>query len=436
MSNRTGIILLFIFLFVFRVAFGFSQPFFGPDELQTYLIGLKFYTTGSWPYFGPDIFWVERNFEAQIPGALESLLIGLPFYLWHAPEAPFLLLNLLNLAALGLLAWYISKRIQEIPFPFILTWLALLPWNLHESTNFINYSFLLPGSVLFFIGFLEALPGLTLKWLSPRWAFALMGFGLFWDMQFHFSWLLLPPFVLAAFLWRWWKKNLTGSPEITGFLLGSIFPLLFLVPTLIQYGWGTLACGMGLAKGFNNANFLSFFTILARYLSLPSYEIPRYLGPGHLARIAFLKENLWFALPAVFLTLVGWIQPFLLLGLGWFKDPKHKDSLGVCYVVFLSLFMVWGSFWFTEKYPAATSYYILIPLISIYSFYIWAQLARYRGWRVFGMVCIVASIWFEGGYLVHLIPRESLYLDRPKIVKAIQEKNYHLLGERREGSLY
>src|SRR5580658_5113771 len=101
MSNRTKIVLLFIFLFLFRLAFGFSQPFFSVDELQTYLIGLKFYTTGSWPYFGPDIFWQERNFEAQIPGALESLLVGLPFYLWRAPEAPFVFLNLLNLAALG-----------------------------------------------------------------------------------------------------------------------------------------------------------------------------------------------------------------------------------------------------------------------------------------------------------------------------------------------
>ena len=35
-----------------------------------------------------------------------------------------------------------------------------------------------------------------------------------------------------------------------------------------------------------------------------------------------------------------------------------------------------------------------------------------------------------------LAPHDSIYSSRDRIVKAIQEKNYHLYGERRPGSLY
>src|SRR5258708_40298347 len=116
MSKLLKFILLFFFLFAFRTAFGLSQPFFGVDELQTYLIGLKCYTTGTWPYFGPDLIVTETGFYTQIPGALEGLLVGLPFHLLPIPEAPFLLLNLLSLSALALLSRYITRHLPEVPF--------------------------------------------------------------------------------------------------------------------------------------------------------------------------------------------------------------------------------------------------------------------------------------------------------------------------------
>ncbi len=75
MSNRTKLILLLLFLLGFRTLFGLSLNFFGGgeidhDPLQTYLIGLKCYTTGTWPYFGPDKYTAEVHF--QVPGALEE----------------------------------------------------------------------------------------------------------------------------------------------------------------------------------------------------------------------------------------------------------------------------------------------------------------------------------------------------------------------------
>lgn len=438
-------------MFAFRLAFGLSQPFFSTDELQTYLIGLKCYSTGTWPYFGPDLFWLEKNFESQIPGALEGLLTGLPFHLWAIPEAPFILLNLLSMGALGFLAWYITKRVPEIPFAFTLVWLSFLPWNLHISANTINTSYLLFGSIPFFIGFLEATPELTIGLFSPKFAFAWMGFGLFWNMQFHYSWILLPPFIVLAILLRWRRGKMKWAPETEGFILGSFFPLVFLIPTWIRYGIHQEAGGMGLAVGFNRENFLAFFTVLARYFSIVSFEIPKSLGANTHFRLLFLENAPWLILPAVFLLLAGWLQPLVLFlylcvnmnirlltrGMDrWFKDDRHPEARPAVWAAFFGFFLAWAAFWFNAKGTSATSFYILMPLLAVYSFYAWARLSRKALWRWAGIACLAASLWFQGGYLMEMMRTQSLYLNRPLVQKAISEKNYKLLGERRPGSRY
>ncbi|HEY5038607.1 MAG TPA: hypothetical protein VIJ93_05990 [bacterium] len=436
MSNRWKFILLFLLLLAFRFAFGLSQPFFTEDELQTYLVGLKCYTTGTWPYFGPDLIVTETGFYNQIPGALEGLLIGLPLRVLPVPESPIVLLNLLSLSGLAFLAWYITRRLPELSFPFVITWLALLPWTLHESTNILNEGYILFGSCLFFVGFLEALPSLSLRWLSPGAAFGLMGFGLFWNMQFHFSWVLLPLFILGAFLWRWKKGELGWAREILGFITGSALPLALLIPTFIKFGISKGGAGAGTSVGFNRDNFCAFFTILARYFSFPAFEMPRFIALSSTTRWEFLTDNPWLFLPGVFLTLLGLIQPFVLLIYGWFKDPRHKDAQFVQRLALAGFLWVWVSFWFTSKPPMAHIYFILFPLVGVYSFYVWSRFAPKRGWRLFAAVCIVASLWFQSGYLWQMMKVRSVYVDRAKVVRAIQEKDYHLLGERRLGSLY
>jgi len=435
MSNRAKFVLLFLFLVAFRTAFGLSQPFFAADEVQTYLIGLKYFTTGNWPYFGPDLIVTETGFYTQIPGALEGLLIGLPFRMLPIPEAPFIFLNLLSTSTLALLAWYISLRVRNISLFFIFAWLALLPWNLHESANTINPSYLLVGGILFFLGFLESLPNISLNWLSPGLAFAFMGFGLFWNMQFHYSWVLLPPFIAVALFWRWRLKNLRLVRCLIGFAVGSTFPLAFLLPTLIKFGFSQGASGMGLSVAFNWNNFLAFFTVLARFFSLPSFELPRFIGPGTQARIEFFKAVPWLLVPGLFLVLVGWIQPFVLLIAGFFKDEQRPGASAVHRWTLFTLILVWISFWFTSKPPQAHMYYIVLPLLSVYSFYIWDRFAPRKSWRIFAVICLAANLWFEAGYMVVMLKKQSLYLDRARVVKAIDDKDYRILGERRPGSV-
>ena len=61
-----------LLLFLFRLCFGFFAVMDYEDQRQIYLIGLKYYCTRLWPYFGADVIP-----HVQIPGALQGLIIGL-----------------------------------------------------------------------------------------------------------------------------------------------------------------------------------------------------------------------------------------------------------------------------------------------------------------------------------------------------------------------
>ena len=97
--------------FVFRLLYGLSREFFFEDPTQIFLMGLRWYATGDWPYFGPDVTWTE----SEIPGALQPLLVGLPLAIAPVPEAPYVLLNLVSVAGLALFAWYITARLPQMP---------------------------------------------------------------------------------------------------------------------------------------------------------------------------------------------------------------------------------------------------------------------------------------------------------------------------------
>src|SRR4029078_1118283 len=79
-------------LFAFRLFFGLASDLWSEDYTQVFLLGLGYYATGAWPYFGPDVTWTS----SEIPGALQSLLVGVPFHIAPVPEAASLLLNVLS----------------------------------------------------------------------------------------------------------------------------------------------------------------------------------------------------------------------------------------------------------------------------------------------------------------------------------------------------
>ncbi len=431
LDSPRGIVIALGLLFLFRLGFGLCSNISGDDPRQTYLIGLKYACTGSWPYFGPDV--VEGM---QVPGALEGLIVGLPLRILSIPEASYLLLNLLSFGALCLLAWYFSKRLPKCPKWLLWGWLMTSPWTLDFSTNILNVSYVLFGSVLFFLGFFETIPNLSLKIISPRLCFFMMGFGWLWIAQFHLSYVLLGPFVLFTFILKAKTRPSTLPASLALFLLGCLASGSFLFPTYLQYGFHQGSGGTQEALSFNPSNLLEVFTILARYFSLASCEIPRFIGAHTDERLAFLKEYIWVGPFAIAAFILGILQPVIMLFSGLRKKHPQKDWTSVKTLAWTTFLLIYLSFLFTFKTPASHTYYLTLPVVMFYAFYVFSPWTSKNWFLATAKVLLVCNLVFHVGLAFDNFQKKSLYKERDLIVRAMQEKNYHLMGERRTNALY
>ena len=426
---------LLLLAFLFRLGFGLSSQFQDEDTKQIYLIGLKFYTTGAWPYFGPDV-----TPTMQIPGALQGLVVGLPLHVLPIPEAPYILLNVLSFASLCFFAWYCCKRLPEIPRWFVWSWLFTAPWTLNLSTHIYNPSYVLPGAILFFVGAIETYPFLSHGLIGRQWANFMMGLALFWIMQFHLSWVVLIPYAALSFYLQFRKLGHRVFSSIMWFAGGAIITGSFLLPTFIKYGF---AAGMGStneAVGFNSENLLRHLNIvegvLGRFLSFASFELPRFIGGNTTARLAFMRENLWLIPIVVFLTLVGLLQCIAMLILWFRKNHPHKDWTAVKYFTLATVVLLYVIFLFSMKSPLSHTFYITFPVAMLYSLYCWSEFLKKRRWQTFAKVFIVCGIIFDIGLAASNFKQVSIYRERGKIVEAIRARDYRLLGERRSGARY
>ncbi len=429
MITKKRLTILLIAGFLFRLCFGLFQGKWGAeDEFQTYLIGLKCFTTGTWPFFGPDLGGSETNgISGQIAGPLEGILVGWPFHVLPIPEAPYILLGLLSTAGVALLTWYIVRRQPKFSYTWLFIWIATCPWTINEATHIYNPSYVFFPSVLFFIGFLESLSFISLA-VVPRWlSNALMGFSIGWMMQFHTSYVYLVPLTLFSIGWQWKECKFSALGYVA---LGALPMLALILPTYIQYGFGSGADAAGFAVPFNFDNAKEFFTILGRYLSLVCLEMPRFIDTSTKTRIAFLMVHWWLLVPGFILFGVGIVQAIDLL-VRWFTKPNPRsDWKPLKYIALAGFLLVYVSFLFTVKKPLAHIYFVFFPLLMIYACDCWVVYADQKLMKTLAKIVLVLCVYFQMGYALAVMKTNSLYQQRDTIVKAIQEKNYTLLGER------
>ena len=431
--------LLLVLAFAYRLGFGLSTEFFFVDELQVYLIGLKFFTTGQWPFFGPDLVLKDQTLS-QIPGALQGLLVGLPFFVAPVAEAPFVLLNLLSFGALLFLAWYGARRVPTLPRWLVYGLALTLPWTLFYSAHVVNPSYVLFGAVLFWIGVVEAAVFPDDPLLPRRLADYLQGFGLFWVMQLHMSWTLLVPFALVGWIAR--LRRGQGVPALVALLLGCATPGVLLVPTLLRHD-PLAAASTRVAVRFNPINARDLGSIAAKFLSFASYELPRFVGANNRVRIAWLQSDLRVAPFALLAAAAGLLQPIAFLVLWLRRREAAPGWTGVKALAAGTVLMTWLVFLCTVREPWALTFYLTLPMAFLYSLYCYAIFLKGRGWLSLAALVMVAGLVTETA-LAHrnLVDRSrypergSLYLDRERVRKAIDARDYRLLGERRPGSYY
>jgi hypothetical protein len=433
--HKPLVLILLALAFLFRLWFGVCSPFWPEDEKQVYLIGLKFYATRAWPFFGPDV-----TQTIQIPGALQGLLVGLPFFVWRAPEAPYVLLNALSFASLALLAWYTTRRLPGLPQWLVWAWLLTAPWTLNLSTHVLNPSYVLTGGVLFFVGFLELFPPTSKQLVKPTTAAFMMGCAVCWVMQLHMSWVALVPFVLAAFGARVRASGRDAWRAGAWFVAGALLTGALLAPTYLRYGLTGGAGDTPQVVVFNVGNLkrhLNFIEgVLGRFLSFASYELPRFIGGNTHARLAFIHEHLWLAPFVAFLTAVGVLQPVALFAL-WFKR-RHPlpDWAAIKYLTLATVALLYALFIFSFRQPHSHTFYVMLPLAMLYSFYCWYPYLLQRRWQICAAVVLVCGLVFHTALALHNRAHQSLYTNRALPQAAIERRDYRLLGERREGARY
>jgi hypothetical protein len=425
--------------FAGRLANGLSQPFWTEDERQVYLIGLRAFARGDWPYFGADVVWTG----GQLPGALQGLLIRWPLALWQAPEAPIVLLNLLSFGALALLAWYLRRRVPETPGWLIWIGLFTLPWTLNFSTHIVNTSYVLPGAIVFFVGFLEGAPAFRTGAL-PLWlAWAGMGAGLCFVVQMHMSWVLLPPYVIAAAVSL--VARGPAAPDAGrvrplaeaagGFALGSALTGSVLAPTLLTFGWA--AGGADRVVAIHPRGPIDLLTVTARVLSFASFETNRFLGLSSAERVYFLWREWWAAPFVLIATLVGLLQPIAMAITPFVGGRRDAGWTRIVWLTSATILWVYASFFFSVRGPLAHSYYVVFPIAATYAVYCWPRLTKRPGvdlfqWTRVAAWTLASGVVMHAALAIDKAPRQSLYVDRALVVAAIAAPNDRFLGDRRD----
>ena len=409
--------------FALRLAYGLGSMFWTEDERQIFLIGLASYARGGWPHFGADVVWTG----SRLPGALQALLVRVPLDVWHAPEAPFVFLNLLSFGALGLFAWYCRRRLPDLPAWFVWGGLLLLPWTMNFSTHVVNTSYILPGAIVFFVGFFEAAPAFRLGAIRRPLAWAMMGAGVGFLAQIHMSWVLTPAYAAYAALDTWRRERRALWPSLASGASGAAVTGSLLVPTLVRFGWR--AGGVDSTVQFHLQPPQDLAAIAARFLSFPSFETSRFIGLDTAERLLFLWREPWVIPFAVVVLVAGVAQPVLLAWL-WFRRGD-ADWTRMKWLSLATVLWIYASFFFSVRGPLAHAFYVVFPVAALYAFYAWRWVAGPRLWRVAAVV-LVSGVAVYVGVIAWYGPRRSLYRDRALVQAAIDIPNDRLLGDRRE----
>jgi hypothetical protein len=411
-------------LFAFRLFFGLSSDLFSEDQTQIFLIGLTYYSSGVWPYYGPDVVWTK----SEIPGALQGLLVGLPLKVAAIPEAPYVMVNLLSMGTLCLFAWYLTRRLPSAPRWLIFGWLLTVPWTLEYSTNIINTSYVLPASLLFFLGFFEACPPLSRRLVPTAVSFFLMGAAIFWIVQFHMSGAILLAFAGIALLWHVRDGVRELAAAAGAFAVGSLTTASLILPTIWTYGETGGSGGILRNLEFQWRSPWILLKTIARMLSFPSLEVGNFLGTGA-NRLVFVEQH-WPLVPLLFVvTLVGFAQP-LWMALTWFRRrPALPDWSAMRWLLAGTVTLVYSSYFFVMEKTEARAYYLTAPVAFAYAAYCWTFVDSPRARRMAAAILAI-NICFQFSVAWTRMP-QSLYKDRELVSAAISAKRPEIFGHHR-----
>jgi hypothetical protein len=421
------ILLLLLGAFVLRMVYGMTL-FSNEDTLQVYLIGLKWYTTGLFPFWGPDVVYTQ----SQIPGALQGILAGSAFFIKAIPESPLIFINLLSIISLCYFGWYLSKRIPSTPKWFLYGWLLSAPWTLYYSTKAENPSYVMPAAILFFIAIWELFPFYHQRIMQRKWAFFWLGFSLSWVFQLHLSWVLMMPYIGLAFYFQWKEKAGLGIAALF-FLLGAVLTGSTLAPTLYLYG-SSASSGSEQNIALNLNNLLELFSVAGKFLAFAAGEVGRFIGGGTPEQLRFLKSYPWAAPFTIIFTLLGLVQVGYL-AYSFIRNKPQAEWKMVKIFTLGSIVLVWLSYLFATQPPKGHAFYLMFPVAMWFSFYCYTNLFKIKYLpTVFGAF-LLSGMVFHTALGMRNAANTGFSHKREMIRQSLEHMDYTRLSIRRESAL-
>jgi hypothetical protein len=430
LTNK-NIILLLVIIFIFKLIYSFTNEFWYPtddDVIQIYLIGLKFLTTGEFPFFGADVVYTH----SQILGGLQGILVAALWFVIRIPEAPQIFLNILLFISSLFLVWYLKKRVPGLPYLFLILWVMLIPWSVCYFTRVINPSYVVPGAILFFIGIYEIFPFLSREIIPKKWAFFFIGFSFFWIFQLHLSFFLLIPYLLLALYYL--IKNGTNREKITNlafFAMGCILTGFLILPALIIFGTRNNQGGFlsNIQLHFEHLKYI--FDYITKFFSYGSYDITRFIGVNTEQRLNFLMQYKWTIPSVAILVLIGIAQEiFLVISFFRKKNLSFKWNGVRFFTLSLLIIMIISSV-FSVAIPGGHSTTLLFPAVIIYSIHCFEFLYQKKYFKIIFYSSFLLAVIMYIGMGIENYYTISLYKNREPIVKALEKNDYRILGKRR-----
>jgi hypothetical protein len=225
------------------------------------------------------------------------------------------------------------------------------------------------------------------------------------------------------------KRKAEGLKLSMIFLAGLIVGAATLIPTIIYTNNATGGTERNIVFDISNAK--NIITVLMRFLSFASFEIPYMMGFNNEQRLAIIKDSPWVAPVALILLLTGWAQVGLFI-VSFFLKNEDREWKWIKWLTFSTFVLVFICFFFSIRGPNSHMFLVVLPVSMFYSFYCYQRLFRnYKVWKKISAALLILGIVFHIALAKYNFPRTSLYTNRARVCKAINEKNYKMLGTRR-----
>lgn len=211
--------------------------------------------------------------------------------------------------------------------------------------------------------------------------------------------------------------------------------LVLIIPTYIKFGFlGTGKTEQNIV--FNASNFSNFFKIFLRIFSFSSFEVARFIGHNTETRISFALKYLWTLPFIAFSFIMGFFQTFFLI-YKFFTKNRLRGWKFIKYFLIAVIFIIYLMFFFSIKGPSAHTFYLLLPVVFIYSFYCFEKYLKKKIWKRLAYFTLFSSLIFHLAIAIDGKNKRSIFSKREgvtgikKVSEALMKKDYKIMGERR-----